>query len=391
MSQNTNLPPADVAEKLKPMELPPLEARPLVSVLMGNYNYGRYIGEALDSVLRQTYSNFEMIVCDDGSTDDSREVVARYCDQDARIRMVVKENGGLASALNAAYAASRGEIICLLDADDVYLPQKLERVVEAFKKHGRSGVCIHRLIRMHKDGRTFSYPRPIILNEGWVGPQALRGGAHVKHFPPTSGLSFRRPITDILFPAYPRLRRSVDGYLATTAQFFTEILAVKGALAKLRIHGENISTTATFTADAFRSFLEDLRVMINLQKDFLAIHCGSEVAERLRLEDCGHYWNFHLAIHILTGGRSEEFRGEPLQTVIEHIHPYRFRLLVRMLVALPVGVSRRACRVLERPLQGNSHGRTSCQVRTTDLVKVADDLVGPRRTGPGGKSRRVSA
>jgi glycosyltransferase involved in cell wall biosynthesis len=341
MSRNTNLPPADVAEKLRPMELPPLQERPLVSVLIGSYNYGRYIGEALDSVLRQTYSNFEVIVCDDGSTDNSREVVARYCDQDARIRMVVKENGGVTSALNAAYAVSRGEIICLLDADDMFLPQKLERVVGAFKEHGRSGVCIHRCFRMHKDGRTFSYPWPTILNEGWVGPQALRGGGHVKHFPATTGLSFRRPITDLLFPAYPRLR-NVDGYLAGTAQFFTEILAVKSALAKYRIHGENLSGGPVFTATAIGGLLEDIRFMFNLQKEFLAIHCGSGVAERLRLEDASNYWRLLIPLYIVTGGRSQEVRGEPIQTVIERIHPYRMRLLARILLALPVSVSRRA-------------------------------------------------
>jgi glycosyltransferase involved in cell wall biosynthesis len=347
MSQNTNLLPADVSEKLKPMELPPLEARPLVSVLVANYNYGRYIGEALDSVLRQTYSNFEVIVCDDGSTDDSREVVARYCDQDARIRLVAKEKGGEISAHNAAYAASRGEIICLLDADDVFLPQKLERVVGAFKKHGWGGVCIHRLTRMNKDGRTFSYPRPIVLNEGWVGPQALRGGAHVRNTPQTSGLSFRRPITDLLFPVPTRLQQrdgsgSLDGYLATTAYFFTEILAVKGVLAKYRIHSENILGRAVFTEAALGRGLENVRAILNLQKEFLAIHYGSEVAERLRLEDSAAYWKMLMALHILTGGRSQEVCGEPLQTVMEHIHPYRVRLLVRMLLALPASVSRRA-------------------------------------------------
>jgi glycosyltransferase involved in cell wall biosynthesis len=341
MSQNTNLLPADVSEKLKPMELPPLEARPLVSVLVANYNYGRYIGEALDSVLQQTYSNFEVIVCDDGSTDDSREVVARYCDQDARIRLVAKENGGEASALNAAYAASRGEIICLLDADDVFLPQKLERVVGAFKKHGRGGVCLHRLIRMNKDGRTFSYPRPVLLNEGWVGPQALGRGGHVRNCPPNSALSFRRPITNLLFPMNTRIICE-DLYLAGTAQFFTEILAVNGALAKMRIHGENMASVPVFTATHIGSTLENNRVMFNLQKEFLAIHCGSEVAGRLRLEDNWPYWASLVVLHVLMGGRSQEVCGEPLQTVIEHIHPYRVRLLARMLLALPASVSRRA-------------------------------------------------
>ena len=326
------------------MEMPPLGESPLISVLMGNYNYGRYIGDALDSVLRQSYSNFEVIVCDDGSTDDSREVEARYSHQDSRIRLVAKENGGVASALNVAYAASRGEIICLLDADDVFLPQKLERVVEAFKKHGRGGVCIHRLIRVNQDGRTFSYPRPMLLNEGWVGPQALRGGAFVRDFPQASGLSFRRPITDLLFPMPPCLRGNQDGYLAATAQFFTEIFALKGGLAKLRIHGANKQRAAVFTAAAIGRVLENIRVALKLQKQFLAIHFGREVAERLRLEDGAAYWRLLIALHVLRGGRFQEICEEPPETVIKHMPSYRMQLLARILMALPPSVSRRALR-----------------------------------------------
>ena len=342
MSQNPNLLPADVAEKLKPMELPPLVERPLVSVLMANYNYGRYIGEALESVLRQTYPNFEVVVSDDGSIDDSCEVVGQYCDRDKRIRLLAKENGGQASALNAAYAASRGEIICLLDADDMFLPQKLEQVVGAFKKHGRSGACIHRLIKINKEGRAFSYPRPVRLTEGWVGPQALRSGGYVRQFPPASGLSFRRPISDLLFPVHIRLRRLVDAYLGSTAQFFTEMLAVKGVLAKLRIHGENITSAAVFTPATVSRLLEDLRVVLNLQKEVLAIQSGSEFADRLHLEDSLQYWGFLMVLHVLTGGRSQEVWGEPIQTVIGHIHPYRMRFLARMLMAVPASVSKRA-------------------------------------------------
>jgi hypothetical protein len=230
----------------------------------------------------------------------------------------------------------------LLDADDVFLPQKVERVVGAFKKQGRGGVCIHRLIKMNKDGRPFSYPRPILLNEGWVGPQALQGGAYVKDFPAASGLSFRRPIADLLFPVNTRLRRCVDGHLAGTAQFFTEILTVKGALARLRIHEVNITSGGGFTAPALSRALEDLSVALDLKKGFLANHFGSDVARRLLLEDNAHYWRCLMALHILTGGCSQKVRGEFLSTVIGHVYPYRMRLLVRILLALPAGIPRRA-------------------------------------------------
>lgn len=114
-------PIASELEKLKPIPLEPLPDSPLVSILMPNYNYGRYIGEAIESVLRQTYPHWELIICDDGSTDNSCEVVKRYQDKDSRIKLIQKENGGMASALNAAYRECKGDIICLLDSDDVFV------------------------------------------------------------------------------------------------------------------------------------------------------------------------------------------------------------------------------------------------------------------------------
>ncbi len=82
--------------------------KPLASILINNYNYGRFLHEAIDSALSQTYPHTEVIVVDDGSTDNSREIIASYEDQ---IIPVLKENGGQASALNAGFAASRGEIV----------------------------------------------------------------------------------------------------------------------------------------------------------------------------------------------------------------------------------------------------------------------------------------
>ncbi|MEA5448616.1 glycosyltransferase family A protein [Leptolyngbya sp. CCNP1308] len=103
---------------------------PLVSILINNYNYENFLPTAIDSALNQTYSNVEVVVVDDGSTDRSRQLINQYGD---RIISVFKKNGGQASALNAGFAASKGEIICLLDADDIFLPEKASQVVAIFQ------------------------------------------------------------------------------------------------------------------------------------------------------------------------------------------------------------------------------------------------------------------
>ena len=80
----------------------------LVSIIVNNYNYGRFLGEAIDSALGQTYPRLEVIVVDDGSTDNSRDVISSYAGQ---LTALLKCNGGQASAFNAGFAASRGEVV----------------------------------------------------------------------------------------------------------------------------------------------------------------------------------------------------------------------------------------------------------------------------------------
>ena len=82
-----------------------LDRLPLVSIIVNNYNYERFVAQAIESALQQTYSPVEVIVVDDGSVDHSREIIQGY---GGRIQPVLKENGGQASALNAGFAASRG-------------------------------------------------------------------------------------------------------------------------------------------------------------------------------------------------------------------------------------------------------------------------------------------
>ena len=98
----------------------------LVSVIVPCYNYGHYLPDALNSVLAQTYPDWECIVVDDGSKDNTAGVAGRYVDADGRFRYVYQENKGLSAARNAGIAGSRGEFLQFLDADDLIQRRKLE-------------------------------------------------------------------------------------------------------------------------------------------------------------------------------------------------------------------------------------------------------------------------
>jgi len=102
-------------------------SKPKVSVIIPTYNYGHFLGEAIRSVLGQTLQDWELIVVDDGSTDNTREVVAAFADP--RIHYIHQQNRGNPAARNAALRVVSGEYVAFLDADDVWFPEKLEKQV----------------------------------------------------------------------------------------------------------------------------------------------------------------------------------------------------------------------------------------------------------------------
>ena len=109
-------------------------SQPLVTVIMPVYNGARYVSEAIESILFQTYQNFELIIVNDGSNDDSKAVITPYL-KDLRIRYFEQCNAGVAAARNAAIKESQGEFIGFLDQDDLWLPEKLETQLQYFKKY----------------------------------------------------------------------------------------------------------------------------------------------------------------------------------------------------------------------------------------------------------------
>src|SRR5258706_5825190 len=117
---------------------------PFFSVLIDTYNYGEYIEEAVSSALAQDFppEQREILVVDDGSTDDTQERLRKFGEA---IHYLRKPNGGQASAFNFGFERARGEVIALLDADDVWLPEKLGRVYEIFERHPAAGMVYHRV------------------------------------------------------------------------------------------------------------------------------------------------------------------------------------------------------------------------------------------------------
>lgn len=124
----------------------------LVSIITPVYNRSAHIAEAMDSVLAQTYADWEMLIVDDGSSDGSAEIVRAYMEKDARIRLICNEkNLGTAGSRNVAIAQARGRYLAFLDSDDVWLPEKLGKQLALMQKES-VGFCYGNAYVIDEDG-----------------------------------------------------------------------------------------------------------------------------------------------------------------------------------------------------------------------------------------------
>jgi glycosyltransferase involved in cell wall biosynthesis len=224
---------------LHPMPLDPLPENPLVTVLITNYNYGRFIGEALESVSTQTYRRLEIVVCDDGSTDDSCDVVQGAAARDARIRLICQANAGQAAAFNAAYGASSGDVLCFLDADDLYVPHKVQTVLDTFRRD-RSGLLVHHMMIVDADRNEVQrIPTFTRLESGWIGQRVIRRGGRWRWMP-TSGMCLRRELAEAVFPVPEEpFRIDADTFILELAPLLARVVGVEEILGLYRLHGAN--------------------------------------------------------------------------------------------------------------------------------------------------------
>ena len=126
-----------------------IEGQPLVSIVIPSYNSASTLAEALDSVLIQTYTNIEVIVVDDGSTDETQDVLSRYA---SHVISISQENGGLAAARNAGCLVANGKYIALMDADDICMPARIAVQVEYMEQYPDIIMCSSDFLAFQQKG-----------------------------------------------------------------------------------------------------------------------------------------------------------------------------------------------------------------------------------------------
>jgi len=208
---------------------------PLITVLITTYNYGRFIEQAIDSVLSQDYplDKMQILVVDDGSTDDTAERVKKYY---SHIEYFSKPNGGQASALNFGFARASGEIIALLDADDLFVPSKLSRIAQAFQEHPEVGLVYHRTREWKPETNQYTEYEFIPVS-GDLHKEPDRFDLYTPQ--PTTCVCFRRTSVNPLLPMPERMRMCADCFLVALIPFLAPVLALDEFLSVYRIHGDN--------------------------------------------------------------------------------------------------------------------------------------------------------
>jgi hypothetical protein len=220
-----------------------MSERPLASIVISSYNYGRFLPDAIDSALGQTYPRTEVIVVDDGSADNSREVIAGYGE---RVLPVWKDNGGQASALNAGYKASQGEVVFFVDSDDMLLPTAVEKALLLFTDPHMVKVHWSLCVVDEKGRRTGDVINPD-LADGDLRSAVIRDGPYGYLWPDTTGNAWGRPFLERILPVpEEEFRTSPDLYLCGLAPLFGSIGRISEPQGCWRAHAQNHSLRDSF-------------------------------------------------------------------------------------------------------------------------------------------------
>ena len=211
---------------------------PEVSVVMPVYNGERYLSESVESILNQTFENFEFIIIDDGSSDHTQEIIRNYQAKDSRVILVTNdENIGLTKSLNKGLALARAEYLARMDADDVCLPQRLERQISYMSAHPEIGVLGTNKRTIDSEGSCLKEGTPIPILPGFVGWMLLFHN-QVVH----SSQMIKKQYLDIV-KGYDVSRQTAQDYdLLVRLSAIAKISNLDEVLILFRLHASSVSS-----------------------------------------------------------------------------------------------------------------------------------------------------
>lgn len=217
-----------------------MTTHPLVSIIINNYNYGRFLGDAIESALRQTYRFVEVIVVDDGSTDHSQQVIQQYA---GVVTALFQQNQGQAAAFNAGFAASHGNLVIFLDADDMLLPEIGQQIVNTYVANPLIAKIQYRMEVIDATGARIGKIKPdsrLPLQSGDLRYHALMFPFDMTWMA-TSANAFSAAVLRRIFPLPEKAYGHVgaDWYLAHVTPLFGFVQSLNHVGALYRVHGMN--------------------------------------------------------------------------------------------------------------------------------------------------------
>lgn len=305
---------------------------PTVSIVIPCYNYERYVGLALDSVMRQRVAPLEVIVVDDGSTDGSAAVIRGF----PGVRYLHQANAGHVAAFNRGYAEARGDIVLFLDADDVLEPEAVAEVLA----HWRPGAAKVQFELQVIDGAGDSTGRvfcnyPLGYDTQQVRDEFARHGTYV--WPVCTGNAYSRGFLEAVMPLSVKV--APDGLLNTVAPLYGDVAVVPRVLGRYRLHAQNQSYHGTGAAGLDVRFAKQIALRAS-EFDALQVHAqrlGAELPPGNLLDHELVFLNYRLMVRKL-GGR---YAGDTEDSVLS-----LWRKSVALLFDRPTRLSTRVSRLV---------------------------------------------
>lgn len=223
---------------------------PKVSVIIPAYNRANLILETLESIFVQTFTDYEIVIVDDGSTDDTRETLQPLVDA-GKIRYIYQENAGVQIARNTGMRHARGELITLLDSDDLFVPEKLAVQVAAFEANPEMMFLHSDYSKFDNEGHDLGY-RDTSFFAGWIYPKMLNYWSFLIAAP---CVMFRRELIDEIGWFNEALKAQEDLDMWRRAARNYAYHHIPQALVRIRAHQSSMSSDKTNAADTYLIYL----------------------------------------------------------------------------------------------------------------------------------------